>query len=132
MHRGKFCNHKTPRKAEVWKFRYSGFSLLYSWNVYLFSLDSAKIVDQNYEFCKQYRSWSDTLLETKWLVYCSFHISLSKAFWRELFYYFFISSWNFHDVRQRFLYYQEQNFSLIRQKMRNFPIDPHYKNHPLF
>jgi len=41
------------------------------------------------------------------------------------------SSWNFHNVCQRFLYNQERNFSLIRLKMRNFPIDPHYKNCPL-
>ena len=40
------------------------------------------------------------------------------------------SNWNFHDVCQRFLYNQEQNFIWIRQKMRNFPIDPHYKNRP--
>ena len=38
------------------------------------------------------------------------------------------SSWNFHDVCQRFLYNQERNFSWIRQKLRNFPIDPHSKN----
>ena len=42
-----------------------------------------------------------------------------------------ISSWNFHNVCQRFLYNQEQNFSWIRQKMINFPIDPHYKNRSL-
>ena len=42
-----------------------------------------------------------------------------------------ISSWNFHDVCQRFLYNQERNFSWIRQKMRIFPIDLHYKNRPL-
>ena len=42
-----------------------------------------------------------------------------------------LPSWNFHDVCQRFLYNQERNFSLIRLKMRNFPIDPHYKNCPL-
>ena len=42
-----------------------------------------------------------------------------------------ISSWNFHDVCQRLLYNNEQNFSWIRQKMRNFPIDPCYKNRPL-
>ena len=34
------------------------------------------------------------------------------------------SSWNFHDVCQRFLYNQEQNFSLIRQKTKIFPIVP--------
>ena len=34
-----------------------------------------------------------------------------------------ISSWNFHDVCQRFLYNQEQNFSLIRQKIKIFSID---------
>ena len=32
--------------------------------------------------------------------------------------------WNFHDVCQRFLYNQEQNFRLIRQKTKIFPIDP--------
>ena len=42
-----------------------------------------------------------------------------------------ISNWTFHDVCQRFLYNQEQNFSLIRQKTQIFPIDPHYKNRPL-
>ena len=35
-----------------------------------------------------------------------------------------ISSWNFHDVCQRFLYNQEQNFSFIRQKTKISPIDP--------
>ena len=55
------------------------------------------------------------------------HISLSNAFWRLL----LISNWNFHDVCQRFLYNQKRNFSWIRQKVRNFPIDPHYKNRPL-
>ena len=30
-----------------------------------------------------------------------------------------------------FLYNGERNFSWIRQNMRNFPIDPHYKNCPL-
>ena len=34
-----------------------------------------------------------------------------------------ISSWNVHDVCQRFLYNQKQNFSWIRQKTKNFPID---------
>ena len=41
-----------------------------------------------------------------------------------------ISSWNFHDVCQRFLYNQKQNFNLIQQKTKTFPIDPHYKNRP--
>ena len=34
-----------------------------------------------------------------------------------------ISSWNFHAC-QRFLCNQKQNFSLIRQKLRNFPRPP--------
>ena len=42
-----------------------------------------------------------------------------------------ISSWNFHDVCQRFLYNQIRNFSLIRRKTKIFPIDPHYKNCPI-
>ena len=54
-----------------------------------------------------------------------------KGFSAITFSFLLISSWNFHDVCQRFLYDQKQNFSWIRQKMRNFPIDPHYKNHPL-
>ena len=43
-----------------------------------------------------------------------------------------ISSWNFHDMCQRFLYDREQNFSLIRQKIKIFPIDLHYKNRIIF
>ena len=54
-----------------------------------------------------------------------------KGFLAITFYLLVISSWNFHNVCQRFLYNQEQNFSLIRQKTKNFPIDPYYKNHPL-
>ena len=38
-----------------------------------------------------------------------------------------ISNANFHDVCQRFLYNQVHNFSLIRQKTKIFPIDPHIK-----
>ena len=30
-----------------------------------------------------------------------------------------------------FLYNQKRNFSWNRQKMRTFPIDPHYKNRPI-
>ena len=62
--------------------------------------------------------------------YCSFHIRLSKAFWWLIFLLLVISSWNFRDVCIRFLYNQKRNFSLIRLKMRNFPIDPYYKNCP--
>ena len=43
-----------------------------------------------------------------------------------------ISSWHFHDVCQRFIYNQKRNLSWIRQKMRNFPINPHYKKSPAF
>ena len=35
-----------------------------------------------------------------------------------------ISCWNFHDVRQRFLYNQKPNFSWIQQKTTNFPMTP--------
>ena len=34
-----------------------------------------------------------------------------------------ISSWNFHDLCQRFLYNRKRNFRWIRQRMRNFPIE---------
>ena len=54
-----------------------------------------------------------------------------KGFLSITFLLFVISSWNFHDVCQRFLYNQERNFSLIRQKTKIFPIDPHYKNRTL-
>ena len=40
-----------------------------------------------------------------------------KGFWTITFLLLVISSWNFHNVCQRFLYNQEQN--------------PHYENHPL-
>ena len=33
-----------------------------------------------------------------------------------------ISSWSFHDVWQRYLYSQKPNFSMIRQKIKIFPI----------
>ena len=64
--------------------------------------------------------------------YCSFHISLSKTFFAITFLLLVISSWNFHDVCQHFLYNQKQEFRLIRQKKRNLPIDPHCKNRPLW
>ena len=41
-----------------------------------------------------------------------------------------ISSWNFHNACQLFLYNQEQNFS--RQKTKNMPLDLHYKNRQLW
>ena len=44
-----------------------------------------------------------------------------KGFFAITFLLLLISSWNFHDVCQRFLYNQKRNFSLIRQKMRKFP-----------
>jgi len=59
--------------------------------------------------------------------YCSFHISLSNAFWRSNFIFFAISSWNFYNMRQCFLCTctWKQNFSLIRQQLKTFPIDRH-------
>ena len=50
-----------------------------------------------------------------------------KGFLAITFLFLVISSWNFHDVCQRFLYNQKRNFSWIRQKMRNFPKVPRYK-----
>ena len=66
-------------------------------------------------------------------IYCVLFISYKfvKGFLAITFLLLFIFSWNFHDVCQLFLYNQEQNFSLIRQKTNIFPIDPHYKNRPL-
>ena len=45
-----------------------------------------------------------------------------KGFLASTFLLLVFSSWIFHDVCQRFLYNQEQNFSLIRQKTKIFPI----------
>ena len=50
-----------------------------------------------------------------------------KVFLAIIFLLLVISSWNFHDLCQRFLFNQKRNFSWIRPKMRNFPIDPHHK-----
>ena len=50
-----------------------------------------------------------------------------KGFLAIIFLLLVISCWNFHNVCQHFLYNQERNFSWIRQKMRNFPIDLHDK-----
>ena len=55
-----------------------------------------------------------------------------KGFFAITFLLLVISNWNFHDECQHFfLYNQKQNFSWIQQKMRNFHIDPHYKNRPI-
>ena len=51
-----------------------------------------------------------------------------KGFFAITFWLLVISNWNSHDVRQRFLYNQEKRISWIWQKMRSFPIEPHYKN----
>ena len=56
--------------------------------------------------------------------YYSFHISLSKGFFAISFLLLVISSWNFHDVCQRFKYNQKQNFSWIRQKNEKCPHRP--------
>jgi len=51
----------------------------------------------------------------------------SKRFLAVTFLFFAISSLNLHDMRQRFLCSLKRKFSLIRQKLRIFPIDPHCK-----
>jgi len=62
-------------------------------------------------------------ISTRKNVYCSFHIRLSDAFRRLLFLLLVISSWNFHDLCHVF-YITRNNFSLIRQKTKNFPNRP--------
>ena len=62
--------------------------------------------------------------------YCSFHISMSKAFWRSLFYYLLFLAETFMMCVNVF-YVPRNEISADRTKMRNFPIDPHYKNCPL-
>ena len=70
-----------------------------------------------------------TPLAWKFLLFISY--KFDKGFLAITFLLHVNSSWNFHDVCQRFLYIKEQNCSWIRQKMRNSLIDPHYKNRPL-
>ena len=65
------------------------------------------------------------------LLFISYTYKFVKCFLAITFLLLVISSWNFHGVCQRFLLNQTRNFSLIRQKMRNFPTDSHYKNCPL-
>ena len=50
-----------------------------------------------------------------------------NGFWAITFVLPVFSNWNFQDVCQRFSYNWEQNFSLIRQKTKNFSIDPNFK-----
>ena len=54
-----------------------------------------------------------------------------KGFLAIIFLLLVISSWNVHVVCQRFLLNQKRNFCWILNKMKNVPIDPHYKNRPL-
>ena len=79
----------------------------------------------------QRRRWSKAFRNTLCLVYYLFHKSLSKAFLTITFLLLVFSSWNIHDVCQRFLCSQKRSFSRIRQKIRTFPIEPNYKNRPL-
>ena len=78
-----------------------------------------------YIFCNNYGSKS----RCSNLLFISY--KFVKGFLAITFLLLTISSWNFHDVCQHFLYNQKRNFIWIRQKMRNFPIDPHYKNRSL-
>ena len=59
---------------------------------------------------------------TIWLLFISY--KFVEGFLAITFLLLVISSWNFHDVCQRFAYDQKRNFSLIRHKMRNLSIDP--------
>ena len=77
----------------------------------------------------RFYSASTSSLYSNWYIpYCSFHISLSKAFGDTC--NCFITC-SFMVCVNVFLYNQEQNFSWIWQKMRNFPIDLLYNNRPL-
>ena len=69
--------------------------------------------------------WHSGYSATKWLLFISY--KFVKGFFAITFSLLVISNWNFHGVCQRFLYNQEQNFSLIRQKTKLFPINLHYK-----
>ena len=72
-----------------------------------------------------FRRWRYT---ERFLLFISY--KFVKGFLAITFLLLIFSSRNFHDVCQRFLYIQEQNLSLIRQKTKIFPIYPHCKNCP--
>ena len=63
--------------------------------------------------------------------YCSFHISLSKAFWPYLFYYLFFRTETFMIWVNVFNITRNKISAGSDKKREIFPIDPHYKNHPL-
>ena len=57
--------------------------------------------------------------------YCAFHVLVQTSFQR---YYFY----SLPDQSQILLdHFNVSNFTWIRQQMKNFPIDPHFKNCPL-
>jgi len=99
--------------------RKKGYANSYVWTIYNVKTNSTALY------------MAATSAETKIALLLFISYTFVKGFLVITYLLLVISSWNFHNVCQRFLYHQEQNFSLIRQKTNIFPIDPHYKNHPL-
>ena len=64
-------------------------------------------------------------------LYCVFDISLSKAFWRLLFYYLLFLAETFMMCVNVFYITRNEISAWSDKKMRNFPLDPHYNNCPL-
>jgi len=80
------------------------------------------------------RWWKHTPDLYRWLFYQLLFISYQsvKRFLKITVLFFIISSWNLHDMCQRFFMNQKRNFNGIWPKKRNFPIDPHCKNRSLW
>ena len=81
--------------------------------------------------------WHVTFSELKWNIWQHFinpfstETVLLVGYWSPIaFLLLAISSWNFHDVCQRFLYNQEKISAWSDKKWEISP-DPHYKNRPL-
>ena len=69
----------------------------------------------------RFRNMKDKIWKTHYkILFISY--KFVKGFLAITFLLLLISSWNLYNVCQCFLYNQEQNFSWIRQKTRNFPI----------
>ena len=105
----------------------------------LYSLTNSSV---NYKLVYMY-SVEIVLCAAQLVVCCvccvSFHLyvlfisyKFAKGFLAITFLLLVFSNWNLHYVRQCFLCSQKLNYSWVRQKTKNFPIDPYCKNCPLW
>ena len=69
--------------------------------------------------CSTIRWWLYNTTTAETYIYCSFHIRLATTFLLLAF-----SSWNFHDVCQRFFYITRNKISAWSDKRQRFPHRP--------